>query len=149
MNGRGRASTGREGKEGSTPLPMLVRNGHRTQTPAPEDGARCQEQSFHPSSPRPGTGAVSPVSLPRKLVAGILSFLLSSKEYLISKVQSVSLPQEFPFPLAYPMVGISGSDLSLIIFHQSEHWQLGSCKGGPRGGSDAHTGGRNQVRYRR
>lgn len=110
---------------------MLVRNGHRTQTPAPDDGARCQEQSFHPSSPRPGNGAVSPVSLPRKLVAGILSFLLSSKEYLISKVQSVSLPQEFPFPLAYPMVGISGSDLSLIIFHQSEHWQLGSRKGGP------------------
>lgn len=128
---------------------MLVRNGHRAQTPAPDDSARCQKQSFHPSSPRPGSGAVSLVSLPWKLVAGILSFLLSSKEDLISKVQSVSLPQELPFPLAYLMVGLSGSNLSPIIFHRSERWQLESRKGGARGASDAHTGGRNQVRYRR
>ena len=41
----------------------------------------------------------SRVSLPRKSVAWILSFLFSSKEYLISQVRSVSLPEELTFPL--------------------------------------------------
>lgn len=64
----------------------------------PDDSCRCQERSLHPPSPHPGSGALAPVSLPPKPVAAFLSFLLSSKEYLVSEVQSVSLPQELTFP---------------------------------------------------
>lgn len=98
MNGWGWVPTGREEEEALTPLPGLGRGGHGAQTPDPDDSCRCQEQSVRPSSPHPGNGAVSLVSFSRKPVAGILSFLLSSKEYFISKVQSVSLPQELAFP---------------------------------------------------
>lgn len=92
------APAGGGGKGGWGPLPVLGGSGRRASAWPQMTVADVGSKASTLLSPHPGDGAVVLLSRPQKPVAGILSFLCSSKEYFVSKVQSVSLPEELVSP---------------------------------------------------